>query len=293
MNISYNIVGNGIPIIFIHGIGSRKYAWNGVIDKLKNEYQCISYDLRGHGESVFDESNFTLEDLVEDLENLRFHLNIDKTHLVGHSLGGMIGPAYSLKYPKHVLALGLFSTVAGRTKKDKEKILTVIKSMEDQGISKILPTLIKRWFTDKFVEISPDIVEQRIQQVINTDPEIFLNVFRIYANTEMSSWLHKIKFPTLIMTGENDEGCKPKLNKFIANKISNSKLVILPVGPVDPAIVNALLPIDITLFGIINVFNVIFAKAISPIVCNLLLGANVKYVNVPLRSLSQPAWLKA
>ena len=49
LNISYNILGKGEPVIFIHGIGSRKYSWNGVVDELKDKYRCITYDLRGHG----------------------------------------------------------------------------------------------------------------------------------------------------------------------------------------------------------------------------------------------------
>ena len=79
LDISFNIVGKGTPIIFIHGIGSRKYSWNGVIEELKDQYQCISYDLRGHGESKFDKSEFTLKDLVDDIEKLRSHLNIHKS----------------------------------------------------------------------------------------------------------------------------------------------------------------------------------------------------------------------
>ena len=77
----------------------------------------------------------------------------------------MIAPAYALKYPGHVKALGLLSTAAGRTKEDRKKVLAVIKSMKDQSISKILPTLIDRWFTDKFIKSSADIIERRIQQV--------------------------------------------------------------------------------------------------------------------------------
>ena len=50
-NISYKITGYGDSIIFIHGIGSRHYTWNGFIEELKDEYQCITYNLRGHGES--------------------------------------------------------------------------------------------------------------------------------------------------------------------------------------------------------------------------------------------------
>ena len=49
----------------------------------------------------------------------------------------------------------------------------------------------------------------------------------VYANTEMSTWLKDISVPSLVLTGENDEGCNPRLNKFIAKQIPNSKLIIL------------------------------------------------------------------
>ena len=227
MDISYNIFGKGVPIIFIHGIGSRKYTWHGVIDELKNEYQCITYDLRGHGESVFDESNFTLDDLVEDLEYLRSHLNIDKTHLVGHSLGGMIGPSYARKYQDKVLSVSLLSTAAFRNISDQNKILNIINKIENEGIDSVLTILINRWFTDEFIKNNRDKIDRRCKQVQETPTKTFLNVFRIYALTEMSSWLNQIKIPSLVITGENDIGCNPYINKKIADTLSNSKLEIL------------------------------------------------------------------
>ena len=224
----YSIEGKGQPLFLIHGIGAARDAWRFMIPKLKEHFTVISYDLRGHGTSPIPSNEFDLEDLVLDLELLRDRLGFDKSHFAGHSLGGMIAPAYARKYPNRVISLGLLSTAAGRTKEDKEKVLMIIKSMEDQSVSKILPSLIDRWFTDEFIKIFPNIVDRRIQQVINTDSEIFMNVFRIYANTEMSPWLNKIKSPTLILTGENDGGCNPRLNKFIDKQIPNSKLIVLP-----------------------------------------------------------------
>ena len=224
----YSVEGNGPPLFLIHGIGAARDAWRFIVPKIRSNFTVITYDLRGHGRSPKPLTKFLLDDLVEDLEYLRKKLNFNKAYFAGHSLGGMIAPAYALKYPRHVLALGLFSTAAGRTKDDREKILTLIKSMEKQGVAEVLPTLIDRWFTDSFISSSPDIIERRMQQVINTNPEIFMNVFRIYAHTEMGPWLHKIKFPTLILTGEKDGGCNPKLNKFIADQIPKSKLDILP-----------------------------------------------------------------
>ena len=60
------------------------------------------------------------------------------------------------------------------------------------GIEKTLQTLTDRWFTDKFIKKNPELVQRRLKQVVDTDPEVFLNVFKIYAKTEMLPWLKNI-----------------------------------------------------------------------------------------------------
>ena len=228
INCSYSIDGEGPPLFLIHGIGAARDAWRFILPNLIKKFTIISYDLRGHGSSPKSQYVFDLEDLVEDLELLRHTTGFKTAFFAGHSLGGMIAPAYALKYQDHVKAIGLLSTAAGRTQEDKNKILTVIKLMEEEGIPQMLPSLVKRWFTDDFIKKFPEIIEKRIQQVADTDPDIFLNVFRIYANTEMQSWLHRISLPALVLTGENDGACNPRLNQLMANKLKNSELTILP-----------------------------------------------------------------
>ena len=147
---------------------------------------------------------------------------------MGHSLGGMIAPAYAKKFPENTISVGLLSTVAGRSTKDKQKVLDIIKKMELESIPEILATLTNRWFTDDFIKKNKFIVDQRIQQVTDTNPEVYLNVFKIYAETEMISWLKEIKKPCLVMTGENDLGCSPEHNKKISLELTNSKLIIIP-----------------------------------------------------------------
>ncbi|WP_299212546.1 alpha/beta hydrolase, partial [uncultured Dokdonia sp.] len=147
--------------------------------------------------------------------------------IVGHSLGGMIGPLYALNYPKQTLSVSLLSTAAFRTEDDKSKVNAVLKSMHEKGIERILSTLTDRWFTDDFIEQNSIAVESRLQQVLDTNPEVFLEVFRIYAETEMSPWLNLVNQPCLVLTGENDGGCSPRLNKLIAEELPNSELCIL------------------------------------------------------------------
>ncbi len=84
----------------------------------------MTYDLRGHGDSILPgDNNFIMDDLVNDVEELRSLLKLQKTHLIGHSLGGQIGPAYTLKFPSRVKTLTMLSTAAFRTKEQKQRTL--------------------------------------------------------------------------------------------------------------------------------------------------------------------------
>ena len=211
----------------VHGIGARHATWRGLIEHLASDFQCISYDLRGHGESPIPPTPYSLDDLVADVEALRETLGIEKLHIIGHSLGGMIGPAYARAYSERVLSLGLLSTAAGRTPEDSARVQAVMTAMEEKGIGQVLETLIGRWFTDDFVANRPEAIQARLRQVADTPAEVFMDVFRIYAETEMAPWLGEITAPSLVLTGELDGGCNPRLNRFIAETLPNAELVIL------------------------------------------------------------------
>ena len=228
IDVSYRIDGQGPALYLVHGIGSRKTTWDELIDGLKDQFTCVSYDLRGHGDSPQPPTPYTLDDLVGDLEQLRQKLGHEKIHVAGHSLGGMIGPAYALAYPEHTLSVSLLSTAAGRTGEDRARLNAVGAAMEQDGISETLPTFVARWFTDDFIEAHPDRIETRLQQVTDTAADVFLSVFWIYATTEMAPWLARVNCPCLVLTGEFDGGCNPRLNRFIHEQLPVSELVILP-----------------------------------------------------------------
>lgn len=225
---SYTVTGQGEPLFLIHGIGARRATFAKLVEGLKDRFTCVSYDLRGHGESPLPSGRFDLDDLVDDLEALREKLGIERAHFAGHSLGGMIGPRYAFRYPDRVLSLGLWSTAAFRTEDDSAKVRGVVAAMREKGIGQVLDTLTARWFTDVFCAAHPEVIAWRKQQVMDTPAEVFLNVFDIYAETEMAPWLHKVQAPAQIITGEHDGGCNPRLNRLIQGAMPGSELVILP-----------------------------------------------------------------
>ncbi len=227
IDVAYRIEGEGPPLYMVHGIGSRAVMWDSIIPALKDQFTCVSFDLRGHGGSPAPPVPYTLDQLVEDLEALRARLGHEQIHVIGHSLGGMIGPAYAHAHPHRTLSVSLLSTAAGRTEEDRAKLRGVIAAMEEKGIVPVLGTLVERWYTDGFIAARPDLIEARIRQVNDTPDDVFLSVFHVYAETEMAPWLHEVGCPCLVLTGELDGACSPRHNRFMADELPCSELVIL------------------------------------------------------------------
>lgn len=79
------------PIVFLHGWMLSKNYWQPLINQLQSSFQCLSYDLRGFGNSeIGDRDDYSLVSYAKDLEALLDHLEIKQVWLVGHSLGGAI-----------------------------------------------------------------------------------------------------------------------------------------------------------------------------------------------------------
>lgn len=81
---------NNHPVIFIHGFPFDHSTWNKQIEAFKDKYFCIAYDVRGLGNSIIGDGQFTMEMYVDDLFNIINQLKIEKPFLCGLSMGGYI-----------------------------------------------------------------------------------------------------------------------------------------------------------------------------------------------------------
>jgi pimeloyl-ACP methyl ester carboxylesterase len=110
-SIRYAVEGKGEPVVLIHGLdSSADINWRlpGTIKMLAESYQVISFDLRGHDHSgkPENESDYGLE-MMEDVVRLLDHLKIEKAHIVGYSLGGMIAVKLVVAHPQRVKSVVL------------------------------------------------------------------------------------------------------------------------------------------------------------------------------------------
>jgi pimeloyl-ACP methyl ester carboxylesterase len=106
VKLHYIVEGVGEPVVLLHGLhSSARVNWQapGVVSQLSKKYQVIALDLPGHGESdkPIDESAYGAE-MVEDVARLLDHLKIEKAHIVGYSMGGMIAVKFMARHPDRV-----------------------------------------------------------------------------------------------------------------------------------------------------------------------------------------------
>ena len=88
IKICYDILGEGEPVVLIHGFSDRKEHWRAQIGDLSRYFKVIRIDNRGAGKSDRPDGAYSMEIYADDIKGLLDHFDIEKTHIIGHSLGG-------------------------------------------------------------------------------------------------------------------------------------------------------------------------------------------------------------
>jgi pimeloyl-ACP methyl ester carboxylesterase len=224
----YTVEGNGPPVLLIHGVGARLDNWDGVAALLARGFKIIRYDLRGHGKSSKAPGPYSLEMFADDTAALLGHLGIDRAHVAGHSLGGMIAITFARKYPERVNRLAALSAVAGRTEEERGKVMERIALIASGIPGDHFKNSLSRWFTDEFRAANPDLMEQYAERNRENDPACYAAAYTVLATGEVAPDLPCVKVPTLVITGEHDLGSNPRMSRLIHAGIAGSQLRILP-----------------------------------------------------------------
>lgn len=217
----------GTPTVLVHGVGSEKADWDGVVRALGDSSPIVSYDLRGHGDSPRMEGPWDLDDFVADHMDLMRELGIESSNLVGSSLGGLIAQAVALAHPESVERLVVLSAVAGRTAEERRAVLDRLDAIESDGVEGVAERSVQRWYTAEFRDRHPDAVSRRMRQFAANDRASYTAAYRVLATSDLADELSGIQAPTLVMTGSDDVGSPPRMSRLMAERIPDSRLVII------------------------------------------------------------------
>ena len=230
IQINYELSGKkGAPIVVLsHSLSSSLLMWNPQMDVLNPQFRVLRYDMRGHGKSDAPSGAYTLELLGEDVIGLLDTLNINQVHFVGLSLGGMIGQYLTLSHPHRLKSLALCDTSAIAPADAQPLWQERIEKARKQGMESLLEETMERWFTPSFLKQNSPMLALIRQEFLATPVSGYIGCIEAIRRLNYLDQLSRIKIPTLIMVGEDDPGTPVSASEAIHDRISNSKLVILP-----------------------------------------------------------------
>jgi pimeloyl-ACP methyl ester carboxylesterase len=226
--IAYERSGKGHPLVLVHGVGANLQSWDGVCGELEGDFEIVRPDLRGHGRSAHIDSPYSIEGFAADVVEVMDDAGLPKAHLAGFSLGGLIAQELARSYPDRFERVVLLSAVAGRTPAEREKVVARLQMIRDGGIDAIVGAAYDRWFTKEFAERHPDVIERRIAELKAVHIPSYLEAYRVFGLTELVDRLSEIGQPTLVMTGEFDQGSNVRMAETMHRLIPDSELRILP-----------------------------------------------------------------
>lgn len=229
VSLNYRLSGTGSrPLVLVHGVGSYCEVWDGVIARLSDAFRILSFDLRGHGRSERVRGRYAIDDFVGDILALADHAGFDRFDLAGFSLGGLISQRLVLSHPERVDHLLLLSTVAGRNEGERERVLARLAALQAGDRGSHYDASLSRWLTEDFQAKNPELITELRRRNAANDPDCYAAAYRVFAETDFGGLIDQIRSPTLIATGEDDQGSNPRMARYMHECIPGSRLHILP-----------------------------------------------------------------
>ena len=229
--IDYELTGSGTPVVLIHGLGASKLIWSRLRDELARSFTVVAYDLRGSGASseTGPAADLSLTVWSRDLRALLEALGIDRTALVGHSLGASIALKYALSWPAGVSALVLMGADPdlSRLAPRMEKVVDLIGrvGMQDwvsEHWSKNTP------FSQASLARAPEILDEYRAMLLANEPDAYIRTCQAIARTEsLAAQLDAVSQPALVIAGSDDDRTLPEAGRELASSLTNASFAEL------------------------------------------------------------------
>lgn len=227
IKLHYKITGKGYPVVLIHGLADDLEYWKYLTGYLKDYFKVISVDLRGHGKSEEGEVEYTTELFADDIVKLLKKINIEKTNIIGFSLGGHVSLKIITKYPEIINKAILLSTSARITPDMKEGF----KKLEEsslKGFDEFFDFIIYHVLPEDILKDSKEKLEiQKLELAKTRNINGIRKAAKSCKSYDVYDDLNKINNEVLIIYGEDDTIIsKTGINELVDN-IDNSKLITL------------------------------------------------------------------
>ncbi len=221
--------GAGAPLLMIMGLGAASVLWWRTRPALARRYRTVAFDNRGVGRSEVPAGPYSMAVMASDAAAVLDAAGVERAHIFGLSMGGMIAQEFALQYPQRVVSLILGCTAAGgphavRAEAEVTRVLTARATMTPEEAE------------NAFIPILYDVAtpRERIDEDLEKRRAWFATPQGYSAQLQaIFAWqsydrLPQITAPTLVIHGANDRLVPPGNGELIASRIPGARLVLIP-----------------------------------------------------------------
>jgi len=226
-HLHYQIEGpaNAPALVLSNSLCTHFTMWDAQMPELRKHFRVLRYDTRGHGQSEVTPGPYSFEQLGRDVLALADETDLGTFSFCGLSMGGVTGMWLGIHAGKRLHKLVLCSTGA---KIGNDEIWNArIEVVRKGGTKSIAAGTMERWFTARFRESSPEIVERVKKMVESTSTEGFVACCEALREADFRESISAIRTPTLAISGTHDSGTSPADGKFLAKQIPGARYVEL------------------------------------------------------------------
>jgi 3-oxoadipate enol-lactonase len=215
-------------LVLSNSLGSSLAMWDPQAPALAERFRLVRYDIRGHGQSPVPPAPYTIDDVGRDLLDLLDHLELERAHVAGLSLGGMTGMWLGINAPGRLGRLVLLCTSArlGPPELWADRAETV----REQGTEAIAAAGVGRWLTEGFRHDNPDIAAELEAMIAATPAEGYAACCGVIEHMDLTDQLRSIAAPTLVIAGAQDPATPPAHAERIAAGIPDARVEVLDPG---------------------------------------------------------------
>jgi 3-oxoadipate enol-lactonase len=213
-------------LLLSNSLGTTLDMWRPQLAAFAADFRVLRYDSRGHGRSGVTPGPYSVDRLGRDALALLDALNVERTHVCGLSLGGMVGQWLGINAPARVDRLTLCNTAAFMGG-DPAVWAQRIAAVEAGGMAAVVPGVVDRWLTKPFQERQPAATAEVRDMLLAADPRGYAATAAAVRDMDLRAGLSRITAPTLVVAGRHDVATPPEAAQAIADAIPGARLTLL------------------------------------------------------------------
>uniref|UniRef100_F4C7S6 Chloride peroxidase n=2 Tax=Sphingobacteriaceae TaxID=84566 RepID=F4C7S6_SPHS2 len=239
----YEDIGEGQPLVFIHGWPSSHLMWEPQVDFfVQQDFRSIAYDRRGFGMSSRPLHGYDYDTLADDLNDILVQLDLHQVILVGFSMGGGEVARYFTRYgSSRIHKVVLLSSVTPymlKTADNPDGLEAKVFNEMIDGLVSDRPAFLESFFNDFFgvnlvnKPVSKAMLEYQMSIALTASPIATKQCVKAFSETDFRDDLANISVPTLIVHGDADKIVPEDISANVAcTLIANCQFILYPGAP--------------------------------------------------------------